>query len=65
MRINEITLKEIDEKVRLIPLTYDFMFKSVFERNLEILKEFLVDLLYLEYELEELDIRILNNELPN
>ena len=64
MRINEITLKEIDEKVRLIPLTYDFMFKSVFERNLEILKEFLVDLLYLEYELEELDIRILNNELP-
>ena len=64
MRINEITVKEIDEKVRLIPLTYDFMFKSVFGKNLEILKEFLVDLLHLEYELEELDIRILNNELP-
>ena len=64
MRINEITVKEIDEKVRLIPLTYDFMFKSVFSKNLEILKEFLVDLLHLEYELEELDIRILNNELP-
>ena len=64
MRINEITVKEIDEKVRLIALTYDFMFKSVFGKNLEILKEFLDDLLHLEYELEELDIRILNNELP-
>ena len=64
MIINKKNLKEIDKEVRLIPLTYDFMFKSVFEKNLEILKEFLIVLLHLEYELEELDIRILNNELP-
>lgn len=48
----------------MIPITFDLVFKSVFSRNLEILKEFLVDVLYLEYELEKLDIRILNNELP-
>ena len=64
MIINKKNLEEIDKEVRLIPLTYDFMFKSVFEKNLEILKEFLIVLLHLEYELEELDIRILNNELP-
>ena len=64
MIINKKNLKEIDKEVRLIPLTYDFMFKSVFEKNLEILKEFFIVLLHLEYDLEELDIRILNNELP-
>lgn len=48
----------------MIPITFDLIFKSVFSKNLEILKEFLVDILHLDYELEELDIRILNNELP-
>ena len=64
MRINEQTLKEIDNNIKLIPLTYDFSFKSVFNKNLELLKEFLIDVLHLEYQREELDIRILNNELP-
>ena len=64
MKINQLTLKELDKKVSLIPLTYDFSFKSVFSKNLEVLKEFLVDVLHLDYALEELDIRILNNELP-
>ena len=64
MKINEQTLKEIDNNIKLIPLTYDFSFKSVFNKNLELLKEFLIDVLHLEYQREELDIRILNNELP-
>ena len=64
MKINKITLKELDDKREMIPLTFDPVFKGVFSRNLEVLKKFLVDVLYLEYELEELDIRILNNELP-
>ena len=64
MKINEVNLKELDKEVKMIPLTYDFSFKSAFDKNLEVLKEFLVDVLDLEYELEELDIRILNNELP-
>ena len=48
----------------MIPITFDPVFKGVFSRNLEILKEFLVDVLHLEYELEELDIRIIKNEFP-
>lgn len=63
MKINEENLKKLDKEVSLIPLTYDFSFKGVFSKNLEILKEFLIDVLKLEYELDELDIRILNNEL--
>ena len=65
MKINKETLKELDKERRMLPLTFDPVFKGVFSRNLEILKGFLVDVLHLEYELEELDIRILNNELPN
>ena len=65
MKINKETLKELDKERRMLPLTFDPVFKGVFSRNLEILKAFLVDVLHLEYELEELDIRILNNELPN
>lgn len=64
MKINKETLKELDEERRMLPLTFDPVFKGVFSKNLEILKQFLVDVLHLEYELEELDIRILNNELP-
>ena len=64
MIINKENLLQLDNNVKMIPITYDFVFKGVLSRNLEVLKEFLVDVLHLEYELEELDIRILNNELP-
>ena len=63
MKINEENLRKLDNVKEMIPLTFDPVFKGVFSRNLEILKEFLRDVLHLEYELEELDIRILNNEL--
>ena len=63
MKINEENLRKLDNVREMIPLTFDPVFKGVFSRNLEILKEFLRDVLHLEYELEELDIRILNNEL--
>ena len=63
MKINEENLSKVDNVREMIPLTFDPVFKGVFSRNLEILKEFLRDVLHLEYELEELDIRILNNEL--
>ena len=63
MKINEENLRKLDNVREMIPLTFDPVFKGVFSRNLEILKEFLIDVLHLEYELEELDIRILNNEL--
>ena len=63
MKINKENLIKLDNIKEMIPLTFDPVFKGVFSRNLEILKEFLVDVLHLEYELEELDIKILNNEL--
>ena len=63
MKIYEENLWKLDNVREMIPLTFDPVFKGVFSRNLEILKEFLRDVLHLEYELEELDIRILNNEL--
>ena len=63
MKINEDNLRKLDNIREMIPLTFAPVFKGVFSRNLEILKEFLKDVLHLEYELEELDIRILNNEL--
>ena len=63
MIINKENLRKLDNIREMIPLTFDPVFKGVFSRNLEILKEFLKDVLHLEYELEELDIRILNNEL--
>ena len=64
MKINEETLKELDKERMMLPITFDPVFKGIFSRNLEVLKLFLVDVLHLEYELEELEIRILNNELP-
>ena len=64
MIINKENLEVLDKKTNMLPITFDPIFKSVFSRNLEVLKELLVDILHLEYELEELDIRILNNELP-
>ena len=64
MIINKENLGVLDNKIEMIPLTFDIVWKGVFSRNLEVLKEFLVDVLHLKYELEELDIRILNNELP-
>ena len=41
MIINKENLKELDKKMNLLPLTFDPVFKGVFTKNLEILKEFL------------------------
>lgn len=63
MIINKENLSIIDEKIKMIPLTFDPVFKSIFGNNLEVLKEFLVCVLHLEYQLDELKIRMLNTEL--
>ena len=41
MKIDENYLADLDQKLSLIPLSYDKAFKSVFKINLDILKEFL------------------------
>ena len=41
-------LKELDKRMEFIPMTRDFMFKSVMQRNANILEKFLVDLMNLK-----------------
>ena len=41
MKINEENLRKLDNVREMIPLTFDPVFKGLFSRNLEILKEFL------------------------
>ena len=58
----------IEEKIedkKIIPLTYDFMFKALFgnEKNIKILTRFLSDYFEIDYSLLEGKVRILNNEL--
>lgn len=43
--IDEEYLMEVDEKLKMIPLTLDVVFKGVFERNTDILKRFLISTL--------------------
>ena len=33
------SVKELDQKISLIPLSYDIVFKGVFKRNLDLLKK--------------------------
>ena len=61
--INEDYLKEMDKKVKMIPLTFDVVFKGVFERNTDILKRFLISTLKLELDVDKTKIEISNNEL--
>ena len=61
-KININYLKELDKKVTLINLTYDIVFKSVFQRNKNLLKDYLNSLLNLNIK-KESKITFLNNEL--
>lgn len=53
------------EDKKIIPLTYDFMFKAVFgnKKNIRILTKFLSDYFNISYEMLEGKIKILNSEL--
>ena len=57
-------LKELDRKLEFIPITFDPVFKGIFERNLDILKKFLIITLNLDLDINDTKIEILNNELP-
>ena len=63
----EITEEEIillDEEVKLIPLTYDKMFKGIFKERLDILKLFILCQLELDIDPSECKIELLDSELP-
>ena len=55
--------KEVDEALEMIPLTFDVVLKSVFVRNLDLLKRFIIDVLNLDIDLDKARIRLSNNEL--
>ncbi len=55
-------LKKIDQKTSLIPLTYDFAFKTLFIKNLDIFGLFLTDVVHIPN--YNGDIVLINNELP-
>ena len=55
-------LKKIDQKTSLIPLTYDFAFKTLFIKNLDIFGLFLADVVHIPN--YNGDIVLINNELP-
>lgn len=61
--INREYLKKVDKKLEMIPLTFDVMFKGVFEKNTDILKIFLISTLKLNLNANDTKIEILNNEL--
>lgn len=54
----------LDKEIEMILVTFDPMFKSLFGNNLDLLKRFLNKVLVLDLDEEELEIQILNNELP-
>ena len=53
----------IEQETRLIPLTSDFMFKRIFTKNPDILKQFLISVLELNINPEKATIEIIGNEL--
>ena len=56
-------LVKLDKELKMIPLTYDLMFKNVFTDDLDILKEFLILETSLDLDPKETSITLLNNEL--
>ena len=55
---------ELDKKLKLIPITFDYMFKGIFIDDLDLLKDFILSQLDININPKECKIRLLNNELP-
>ena len=53
----------VKQDIKLIPLTSDFMFKRIFTKNPNILKQFLISVLELNINPEKANIEIIGNEL--
>lgn len=51
-----------DREMSMIPITFDFFFKALFIKNQDYLKDFLIAMLDLDIEPEELNLRVLNCE---
>ena len=62
-KLEEEYFGQLDEKLTLVPLTYDKAFKRIFRTNLDILKEFLKDVIPLDID-KDCNIRLMDGELP-
>ena len=63
IKITKEYLNQLDEKMDMIPLSYDLVFKSIFKLNLNLLVDFLNASLKIEIAKDD-KIRILDSELP-
>ena len=63
LEMNEEYFMQLDEKLTLVPLTYDKAFKRIFRTNLDILKDFLKDVIPLDID-KDCNIRLMDGELP-
>ena len=57
-------LSELDKKVKLLPITFDPVFKGIFGSNIDLLKDFILSVLEIDIDRDKCKIRLLNNELP-
>ena len=57
-------LCELDKKVKLLPITFDPIFKGIFGSNIDLLKDFILSVLEIDIDRDKCKIRLLNNELP-
>ncbi len=64
MKYTKEFLCRLDEKMEMIPLYFDQMFKSVMMKNSEVFKRFLIDTLRLNIDYDKSEINFLNNEFP-
>ncbi len=62
-KLEEEYFGQLDEKLTLVPLTYDKAFKRLFRTNLDILKDFLKDVIPLDID-KDCNIRLMDGELP-
>ena len=62
-KMNDV-VKLDEDKVPLIAITMDKMFKAIFTDNKKLLKKFILSQLLLDIEEDEVKLQILNSELP-
>ena len=64
MKYTKEFLCRLDEKMEMIPLYFDQMFKAIMMKNSEVFKRFLIDTLRLNIDYGKSEIIFLNNEFP-
>ena len=57
-------MMELDKNIKFIPITFDYLFKSLFFDNLDILRKFILSQIDINILPEECKITLLNSELP-